>query len=199
MQYALIILISYLLGSSNLAYFISKKAKIDARSHGSGNLGASNAVILMGWKAGILVGLHDIAKAMLAVFLARWLFTVPYAPELAGVAAIMGHIFPFYLRFQGGKGFASFVGMMFALNWKLALILVVVLAAVTLISDYIVLGTLVTTLSFPIVTAFSDHIAALIIGAATVVILFVHRKNFVRILKGTEIGFRNASKGKHRV
>lgn len=198
MQYVLIILGAYLLGSSNLAFYLSKRANIDARSQGSGNLGASNAMILIGWKAAIAVGIHDIGKAVLAVLLARWLLDVPYAGEIAGVAAIFGHIFPFYLGFQGGKGFASFVGMMLALNWKLALILIVVLAVVTLVTDYIVLGTLVTTLSYPIVTAFSDLTAALICVIATAVILFMHRKNYLRIMQGTEIGLRAAAKGKHR-
>ena len=199
MQYLLIILCAYLLGSSNLAFFLSKRAKIDARSQGSGNLGASNAMVLMGWKAAIIVGLHDIGKTLVSVLLAQWIFKLPYAGEVAGVASVMGHIFPFYLGFKGGKGYACFVGMAFALDWKLSLILAVVLVVVTLATDYIVLGTLVTTVTYTIVTAFRDTTSALIIALATVVILIMHRKNFVRIIKGTEIGLRNAAKGKHRV
>lgn len=193
-------LIGYLLGCSNLAWFIAKAKNIDLSSKGSGNPGTSNAVILMGWKIGVLVGAHDIGKALLAVVLANLLFPdTAYVAELAGVAAVLGHIFPFYMKFRGGKGFASFVGMSFAINWKYALVIVLVIVLVTFLFDYIVIGTTVTVVSLPVFLIFtSSWIAAAIVLVATAVIILKHRENYVRIFKGTEIGLRSAIKGEHR-
>ena len=116
------------------------------------------------------------------------------------MASVLGHIFPFYLKFKGGKGFASFIGMALALNWKFTLILLVVLVLVTLITDYIVVGTVTIITSFPIYMGFDSrgYITPLILLIATAVIIYKHRENFVRIYKGTEIGFRSANRGEHR-
>ena len=199
MIYLPIVLLGYLLGTSNMAWYLSRIKQADLRKGGSGNLGTSNAVMLLGWKAGILVGIHDIGKAALAVLLARWLFPAPYSGVVAGVSCVLGHIFPFYLRFKGGKGLASFIGMTLALDWKLALAVCVLLVIITLVTDYIVLGTLSTVLLVPTFTFFVSVVSALILCVATLVILYKHRQNFVRIIKGTEIGFRGAAKGDHRL
>lgn len=199
MSYLAIVLLGYLLGTSNMAWYLSRIHETDLRKGGSGNLGASNTVALMGWKAGILVGAHDIGKAFLAVILAQWLFPVDYSGTVAGVACVLGHIFPFYLGFKGGKGLASFIGMTLALNWKLALVVIVLLVIITLVTDYIVLGTLSTVVIVPAVTFFVALVPALILCIATVTILCKHRHNFLRILNGTEMGFRGAAKGKHRL
>lgn len=198
--YIIMVLVGYLLGCSNLAWYLSKRKGVDMSAKGSGNPGTSNAVILMGWKAGILVGAHDIGKAMIAVFLAKLLFPdVDYIAEVAGVASVLGHIFPFYLKFKGGKGFASFIGMTIALNWKFAVVIVAVIILVTVVSDYLVVGTTVTVISFPVYVAFTcGWITALIICLATAVIIFKHRKNYVRIWKRTEIGLRSTIRGEHR-
>lgn len=201
LKYILVLLCAYLLGSSSMSYYLAKLNRVDIRSKGSKNLGASNAMMLMGWKAGILVGLHDIGKSALAVILANALFPeLPYIGAAAGVASILGHIFPFYLRFKGGKGFASFIGMSLAINWKFALILLVVVVIVTLITDYIVVGTVTTIVSFPTYMGFAtrSYVLPLILLIATAVIIYKHRENFVRIWNGTEIGFRSANRGDHR-
>ena len=105
-SYMLVVLIGYLLGSLNLALLLARLKGVDIRAGGSGNPGASNAVTLMGWKAGALVALHDIGKGILAVWLCTRLFpALPYCGAAAGVACVLGHIFPFYTRFRGGKGF----------------------------------------------------------------------------------------------
>lgn len=201
MGYVIIILLGYLLGCSNLAVYIARFKKVDLHS-GSGNPGASNATILMGWGAGIAVAVHDIGKAYLAVFLAKLLFPGLYgAAEAAGVACVLGHIFPFYLKFKGGKGFASYVGMTLALNWKFALIVIVVIAVVTLITDYLVVGTFTTIVAVPVYIGISSRswLAAAILCVGTAVIFFKHRENIVRLIKGTEIGLRSTAKGEHRV
>ena len=142
MEYLIVILLAYLIGSSSMSYYIAKLKGVNIRSKGSKNLGASNAMILMGWKAGILVAVHDIFKAFLAVYIASQIAAdLPYIKAIAGVAAIYGHIFPFYLKFKGGKGFASFIGMTLALNYKFALALMAIVIIVTLVSDYFVVGT----------------------------------------------------------
>lgn len=202
MGYILVILGAYLMGCSSMALYLSKLKKVDFRAGGSGNLGASNATILLGWGAGILVAVHDIAKSALAVILARWLFPeLPYVGAVAGVASVLGHIFPFYMKFKGGKGFASYVGMTLALNWKFALVIMALVVLVTVVTDYIVAGTTLTIVSAPIYLGIAGHslMLALILCIATAVILYKHRMNYVRIWKGTEIGLRSTAKGEQRV
>ena len=202
MAYLVVIAAAYLLGCSNLALYISKIKKVDIRTGGSGNLGASNATVMLGWRAGIAVALHDIGKSALAVMLARMVFPeVPYIGAVAGVASVLGHIFPFYLKFKGGKGFASYMGMTLALNWKLALVIMALVLLVTVLTDYIVVGTTLTIVSVPMYLGFAEQslLLALILCIGTVVILYKHRMNYVRMYKGTEIGLRSAMEGKHRV
>lgn len=200
-QYLLVIFCSYLVGSSSMSFYLAKLKGVNIREKGSKNLGASNTMMLMGWKAGILVGIHDIGKAALAVILANHFFpNLVHIGAVAGVATVIGHIFPFYLRFKGGKGFASFIGMSLAINWKFALFLLFVVVVVTLITDYIVVGTMTTIISFPTYMGFASHSYALplIILIASVVIIYKHRENLVRIYNGTEIGFRSANRGEYR-
>lgn len=202
MGYILAILCGYLVGSSNMALYLSMLKKVDIRSGGSGNLGASNAVILMGWGAGVLVALHDIGKSALAVIVARLVFPeLEHVGAVAGVASVLGHIFPFYLKFKGGKGFASYLGMTIALNWKFAIVVLLLVVVVTLVTDYIVAATTTTILVVPAYLGFAAHswALALILMTATAVIAWKHRENYVRMYKGTEIGFRSAGRGDHRV
>ena len=200
MGYLIVILGAYLLGSSSMAFYLSKLTKKDFRTGGSGNLGASNAMVLLGWGAGILVGIHDIGKSFLAVLLANWLFPqLPCIGAVAGVACILGHIFPFYLKFKGGKGLASYIGMMLALDWRVALVVIALLVIVTLVTDYIALGTVTVIIASPVgMGLLGSLIPALILCAATVVMLFKHKENYRRIRNGTEIGLRGAARGKHR-
>lgn len=200
MLYVVPALIGYLLGCSNMATYLAALRGVDLKSGGTGNPGASNTLILMGWRAGVIVGVHDIGKAVAAVLLAKTLFPgLPLAGAVAGVCSVLGHMFPFYLKFRGGKGFASYLGMTLALNWKFALLLFVIVAAVTLISDYIVIGTMTTVVSVPLFSVWEHHyIAALLLAALSAIIVYKHRMNLVRICDGTEIGFRSAKRGDHR-
>ena len=201
MGYLFTILAGYFLGCSNMALYLSRRKNTDLRSGGSGNLGASNAVVLLGWKAGVLTAVHDIGKAVLAVLLAEWLFPqLTYADAAAGTACVLGHIFPFYLKFRGGKGFASYFGMTLALNWKVALIVGIAVVLVTIVTDYIVCGTLTTVLTVPVYLGIqhSSWLLALILSIGTVVILYKHRENYPRMLNGTELGLRSAIKGKNK-
>jgi glycerol-3-phosphate acyltransferase PlsY len=201
MGYAIVILLGYLLGCSNMALYLAKLKRQDLRSGGTGNLGASNATLLLGWRAGVAVGAHDIGKSALAVILAELIFPeLPAIGAVAGVASIMGHIFPFYLKFKGGKGFASFIGMSVALNWKLALVVLALMLVVTVITDYIVAGTVTTIVLVPVSIGFVTQsvLIPLIVLIATAVIAYKHRENFVRMINGTEIGLKSAIKGEHK-
>ena len=201
--YLPVILTSYGIGSLSMSYFLSRRRGFDIRRKGSGNAGASNAMITMGWKAGILTALFDIGKAAFCVFAAKWLLggVIPYVGAVAGVSAVLGHIFPFYLHFKGGKGLASFLGMTLGLNWQVFLAACAVIALVTLITDYIVYGTLATAIGVPIALGIMNHrpVLALIIFIATAVMVYKHKDNYKRLREGTEIGFLRANKGEDRV
>jgi len=202
MAYLIVCALGYFLGCSNMAVYLAKFKGVDMRAGGSGNPGASNAAILMGWRAGILVGLHDIAKALAAVLIAGALFPeVHGCAEAAGVACVLGHMFPVFLKFRGGKGFASFIGMMLALDWKFALIILAAVVVVTAIFDYLVIGTTLTVVSLPVYMAATgaQWLPVLTVCVAAAAIVYRHRANYVRIYKGTEIGLRSTMKGEHRV
>ena len=175
--YIAILILAYLMGCSNMALYLSKYKGVDLRAAGSGNLGASNAMILMGWGPGVIVAVHDIGKALLAVVLARHFGQgLPFIGAAAGVACVLGHMFPFFLRFRGGKGFASYLGMTLALNWKFALLVMVIVALVTLISDYIVVGTVTSVILVPAYMAFTHGLYfSAILCIATAAILIKHR------------------------
>ena len=202
MEYIIVILLSYLVGSSNMAKYLAMAKKVDLTAGGSGNLGASNAVILMGWGAGILTAIHDIGKSALAVIVARMVFPdAAHIGAVAGVASVLGHIYPFWMKFKGGKGFASYLGMTIALNWKLAIAVLLLVVVVTLVTDYIVAATTTTIIVVPVAMGIlsQSFVLPLILLIATAVIAWKHRDNYVRMYKGTEIGFRSAGRGDHRV
>ncbi len=201
MGYFIVSVLGYLLGSSNLAYYISRARKYDIRQSGTGNLGASNATVLFGWKAGISVALHDVGKAVLAVVLAKILFPdLENAGAAAGVAAVLGHIFPFYLKFKGGKGTASFLGLTLALNWKLALAVLAILVLATIITDYIVIGTFSVIVTVPAYVGLFAHNLVLmaIICIASFAIFWKHRENIGRMIRKEEIGLRSTIRGDKR-
>jgi len=199
--YPIAALIAYVLGSSNMAYYLSKIKKIDIRRHGTGNLGASNSMILLGWKAGIIVGVHDIGKAMLSVLICGLVFpALPHVRAIAGACCILGHMFPFYLKFRGGKGLASYIGAMAMLDIRFALAIIAVFFAVVFITDYIVVGTMLIVISFPIWCVFvKDYVSAGLMGFVSLIIIYKHRENLKHIADGTERGLRRANRGEYRI
>lgn len=202
MEYVIAMLCAYLLGSSSMAFYLSKLKKVDIRKNGSGNLGASNATVLFGWGAGVIVALHDIGKGLLAVLLAKWFFPdLEYVGAAAGVACVLGHIFPFYLKFKGGKGLASFFGTILALNWKVALAMLVLGLVITVVTDFISLATLSISVTAPVGIWLTTGklMVPLILCIATVVMICKHIENVRRILNHTEIGLRSTAKGENRM
>lgn len=189
MNYLLSAIIGYCFGCINSAYFLSHSKGFDIRDTGSGNAGASNVVAAMGWKYGVMTAAFDILKGFFASLLAAALFReTPNADLVAGMAAVLGHIFPFYLNFRGGKGFASYIGAMFAYNWKVAAVLLIISLAIGLITNYIALATLsfstVCTIYYAVYFA---GIAFLILMIIVEIIMIVkHLSNIKRILDGSE-------------
>ena len=187
------ILAGYVIGCFNLAYIISKVKKIDLRNMGSKNLGASNTFISIGKGLGVLVGACDIFKCTLVVVLIRLIFPeMDFLPYIAGVACVMGHMFPFYLKFKGGKGFASFLGMSLGIHWKYFIIIGICIIVITLVTKYIVLATMATVISYPIYLFFDtkNWIIVAMIAVLSGIIIFKHYKNLIRIAKGEEFKFK---------
>lgn len=201
MRTLIAVLLGYLLGCSSMALYLSRWKNTDLTTHGTGNLGASNAMVVFGWKAGALVALHDIGKGFLAVWLAGKICPgLPVVQAATGVACVMGHIFPFYNHFRGGKGLAAYLGMALAMDWRAALALAALLVIITLVTDYIVIGTMTTVAMAPAHFAGKEHSAVilLILLVAALVMAWKHRENFMRLKNGTEIGLRRANRGDYR-
>jgi len=194
------ILIGYAFGCIQPAYFLSKVVgKMDIREQGSGNAGASNVTAIMGWKYGFIVGLVDVLKGIFAVLVVKWIY--PDSPDLAylsGIMAILGHIFPFYMKFRGGKGVATLVGMMFGLNWKLGILFVLLVALPALLADYIVVGSFTAFIALPIVTYILSYpiVFTLMSVCLTILCFYLHRANIQRIINKEELKIRAVIKRK---
>jgi acyl phosphate:glycerol-3-phosphate acyltransferase len=191
-------LIGYALGCLQSAYIIGKLAgKIDIRQHGSNNAGASNVTTVLGWKYGIITALLDIGKAVLAVLIIRYVIPGEVSLEfVAGSFAIIGHVFPFFLKFKGGKGAASLIGMFLAIDIKIAIILALSIVVLTLILDYIAIGSIAMFTAAPIASYSSGYPLEAIVMCVILAVIcyFKHYINIVRILKGKEIGLRKVVK-----
>lgn len=182
----------YLTGCLNPAYILAKIYGFDIREKGSGNAGASNALITIGKKAGILIALFDIFKAFAAVKLAEMLFHKPvFCGILAGSCCIAGHIFPVFMHFRGGKGLASLGGVVLGYNPRIFLIMLVFSAAIALITDYICFVPITAAVAFPVIyLIFSrDVCGTLILICIGIMIEFKHMENILRIREKKEMHF----------
>lgn len=182
-------LAGYLIGTLNPAYYIAKLHGFDIRQRGSGNAGASNAVLTMGKSVGALIAVLDIAKAVVAVRLAQRFFpNLNYAGEIAGIFTILGHIFPFNMGFRGGKGLASLGGVVLAFNVKVFCVMLLVEIVLALIVDYIVVVPITASAVFPLVYYWitAQLLGALMYAALFPLIVYKHRDNFRRIRTGME-------------
>ena len=185
----LAIIVAYLIGSVPFAFLLSRRWNAaDLRTVGSGNLGAANVLRASGVGAGVLVAVLDAAKGAASVALAMRMSPGPVVPAAAGFAAIVGHIYPVWLKFKGGKGVATACGVFslltpVAVPPSLAVFLVAVWA-----SKYISLGSILASIALPSI-AYATGASAASLGAAIaagVLILFRHRSNLTRLLGGTE-------------
>lgn len=186
------IVLSYLVGSFNISYFISMRKGYDIRNHGSGNAGASNVVIMMGKKMGIIVALIDIFKAFLVCTIAMKLLPgKAYIGAIAGTSVMLGHIFPFYMNFKGGKGLATLGGTILALDPKMFVVLLTIAIVLAVVTNYICVVPMSISVVFAIVYGYTRRSLAslLILMLAAVVINFKHLENVRRIKNGTEAHF----------
>lgn len=199
MEYILIGLGAYLFGSINFSIILARVLqKIDIRDVNSHNPGASNVTLTLGLKWGVVIFILDVLKGFIPVFFTKLVF-----PDLdilwvvAGIGALLGHVFPLYFRFRGGKGTSTYMGVIFGLFPVVAGILLAVLIITTLISDYIAIGTLFLLLPPPIymvVTKDYHWIGITLLSLFIVINLYKHRNNFVAIYKGEEKGVLEAIK-----
>ena len=202
-RYALIILLGYIFGCLQWSYILGKIIKKkDIRTLGVGNAGASNTVTVFGWKMGVAVGILDISKAIISIIIIRYILKSSdmLSLYLNGTSVILGHNYPFFMGFKGGKGTASTVGMLLAINYKLGLLGILVILLVTLSTDYIVLGTMSLVTFFVIATFYLGYGPACIILALFIAVLstYKHIPNIRRILSHTEIGLRDTIKNKNK-
>ncbi|MBR6623731.1 MAG: glycerol-3-phosphate acyltransferase [Ruminococcus sp.] len=189
MQVILCSLIGYLFGNINAAYIISKLQGFDIRDRGSGNAGASNVIITIGKKAGLITAIFDITKAAVASTVAVALFPrLRYAHILGGSACIIGHIFPILMKFHGGKGLACLGGMILSYNPEIFLLLLVIEIFLGFGLDYICVVPITGSIIFTGIYAFltGDAVGTMILASVSLIILYKHIENLRRILIGTE-------------
>ena len=183
-------MIGYLLGSISPAYVMGKLKGYDVRKDGSGNAGATNAFILVGAKAFFLTAILDILKAYAACTICRILFPrLSIASQLGGASCIVGHIFPVFLRFRGGKGLASIGGVILAWNWRWFLLLLAAAIMIAFTTRYVCLVAPTMSLLFPACYYWRTGHAAgtFILLLPAVAVFYKHMKNFARIKDGTEM------------
>ena len=207
-QALLAIVASYLLGSIPAALIAGKAKGVDLRKHGSGNLGATNVMRVLGTKIGITVFLFDMAKGGVPVyFLPRWAANaggLSIDPALLGVlcgaAAIFGHVRPIYLKFgKGGKGVATAAGVFLALAPFQAMTALLIFAVVLLVTGYVSLGSLTATAVLPILLGATLGVRSPVFPISVVLAMFVfwtHRANIARLRAGEEHRFGKKGKAK---
>ena len=206
-KYILIAVIAYLLGSLNFSIILSEVVKKkDIRDSGSGNAGATNMLRTYGKKAAVGTMIGDILKVALGIIIAFAILDVPMKyifsnpadaaeiqrvmlyKEFAGLFCVLGHIFPLYFKFKGGKGVAACTGMVIIVDWRIALILFVIFIGVILISKWISLGSIVIALLYPVLifAFYKNFILAAVALLFTAIVIVAHRENIKRLANGTE-------------
>lgn len=179
----------YLIGTFNPAYIFGRLRGFDIRKRGSGNAGATNVTMVMGKAAGLLCALLDILKSFIAYRLAKMFFPMmAFAGVLAASACVLGHIFPAWMNFAGGKGLACMAGLVLAYDRKLFLILLVAEVLLALAVNYICVMPLSLCIIFPAIYAAQtqDYIGTIILALLIPVVFYKHMPNLRRIMTGQE-------------
>ena len=189
MEWVLLVLAAYLIGSIPFGLIFGKAIwKKDLRQFGSHNIGATNAWRVLGKKAGLFIFIMDFIKGQLGVLLGAYLFALPGAMVVGGLFAILGHMFPIFLGFRGGKGVATSLGVLAALMPKITAIVFIVWLVIVLITRYVSLGSVVAAVLTPILAAvFKEPIIYFLFTlVAAVFIIFRQRENIKRLKAGNE-------------
>lgn len=219
LKFAAVTVISYLLGSLNFSIIFSRFfADKDIRESGSGNAGATNMLRTYGKRFAVITMIGDILKVAVAIIITfailgapmKYLFSIPQNPqeiqnimlykEFSGFFCVLGHIFPAFFKFKGGKGVAACTGMVIIVDWRIALILFVIFVIVIALSKWISLGSIVIALFYPIlIYAFYRNLLLCAIALLfTLIVIIAHRENIKRLIKGTENKISFSKKEKRR-
>ena len=203
--YIIVTLVAYLLGSINFSVLISKKmAGFDVREKGSGNAGATNMLRSVGKKGAIFTLIGDCLKGVVAILFAIIVGKIAkntdkaLLVQLAGIAVVLGHTFPIFFGFKGGKGVATSLGVLLMSNWQIGLICLVFAIVLMALTRMVSLGSCAAAVLFPVLTLFiNQHYTVLTDGKngrvyfvysviLAIIVLYNHRSNIKRILNGTE-------------
>ena len=191
-------ILSYLLGSLPSSIWLSRVLHgIDIREFGSGNAGATNTFRVLGSRTGLMVLALDIIKGITASSLVLFLGSIAHGTEryiniqlLFGLCAVLGHLFPIYENFRGGKGIATLLGMVIGINYILALSCIALFVVVLLLTRYVSLSSILATISFPIIAIFilkKDEPLLIAFGiVAVIIVILTHQKNIKNLLAGEE-------------
>ena len=196
---AIVAIIAYLIGSINFSVILSKKmAGFDVREKGSGNAGTTNMLRSVGKKAAAITLVCDILKGVIAILIAMLMNKIfpnsngALLVQIAGVAVILGHTFPIFFKFKGGKGVATSLGVLIMSNWQIGLICLVFALILIILTQMVSVGSIAAAILYPVLTIFipqnyiipGNYIIYSIVLA--VIIVFNHRENVKRLLTGTE-------------
>ena len=202
--YIIMAIIAYCIGSVNFSVIFSKKfAGFDVREKGSGNAGTTNMLRSVGKKAAAITLICDILKGVVAIGIAILLGYIPdmnkeLLVQIAGVAVILGHTFPVFFGFKGGKGVATSLGVLLLSNWQIGLICLVFALVLMILTRMVSVGSCAAAILFPVLTLFiNEHYTVLTEGKSgnvyfiysvilAIIVLFNHRENIKRLLNGTE-------------
>ena len=202
--YIIMAIIAYLIGSVNFSVIFSKRfAGFDVREKGSGNAGTTNMLRSVGKKAAVITLICDILKGVVSIGIAILLGNIPdlnkeLLVQIAGVSVILGHTFPIFFGFKGGKGVATSLGVLLLSNWQIGLICLVFALVLMILTRMVSVGSCAAAVLFPVLTLFiNEHYTVLTEGKTgsvyfiysvilAVIVLFNHRSNIKRILNGTE-------------
>ena len=196
---AVMAIIAYLIGSVNFSVILSKKmAGFDVREKGSGNAGTTNMLRSVGKKAAAITLVCDILKGIISILIAMAIGKIfkgsngALLVQVAGVAVIIGHTFPIFFKFKGGKGVATSLGVLIMSNWQIGLICLVFAVILIALTQMVSVGSIAAAILYPVLTLFipQNYIVPgnyLIYSIVlTVIIVFNHRENVKRLLNGTE-------------
>ncbi|CDE91254.1 MAG: glycerol-3-phosphate 1-O-acyltransferase PlsY [Clostridia bacterium] len=203
--YIIVAVIAYLIGSVNFSVLISKKmAGFDVREKGSGNAGTTNMLRSVGKKAAAITLICDILKGVISIAIAIIVGSIvknldkELLLQIAGIAVVLGHTFPIFFGFKGGKGVATSLGVLLMSNWQIGLICLVFAIVLMALTRMVSLGSCAAAVLFPVLTLFiNQHYTVLTDGKngrvyfvysviLAIIVLYNHRSNIKRILNGTE-------------
>lgn len=207
MERIICLAIGYVCGLLQTGYLVGKMNHVDIRKEGSGNAGSTNALRVMGWKAGAMTFAGDVIKCLAAVLIARYLYRdteyVPLLAMYAGLGATLGHNFPFYLKFKGGKGIAVLAGLVLSTGLVMVPIPLTAFLIAVLMTRYVSLGSLLASSMFFLEVlfygqlggfdmAFRYRLELYVLVFLLMVLAWVrHKENIKRLLAGTENPFRS--------